>query len=524
MNTRKRKSMPSLAACMGIAALAAAALFLVVQPASAQSCMQEVWTAHGNNQNLTCTANDVSLSSVTNICLVDAQGNVIKCEDGDPSTHDLTCNSGQQFYIAANFSMPLTAQARYDLGLYTSSDGDPNGDRALTGACTDNIITAANAVPASNFLQLDPSPDICGDINDTHNPQVFRQIIQLTCSDSDNNGQVNVPWCTSWRQPGSNEVCDSSTFTTAGTWDAFPGSPSKCNCGDLNIDVFFETASITVDKVVSPTTVPEIGGDVQYTVTVTNHAQVSSVQLNSLTDSIYHDITTTGHDGITATDCALVNIQAGNTPDADPATVNNPYVCSFTVHMGVGDAGQTVTDTVKACGSDQFGHTGDPNDPNSPLCDTGQATVTYTDTPITPGLVKDATATVAAVAQVDVNFTVTVTNNNPVNDTLTLQTLTDNKFGDITTVHAAGGGFAQVVSTNCGQSGLGDPGALPQDIPPNGTYICHFVGRIVTSGPYPFLHTDRVSGSGVDDDGGTHGDPPLGDDASVSISVNVSFP
>ena len=39
------------------------------QPASAQTCIQDVWQAHGNTQNLTCTANDVTLSSVTNVCV-----------------------------------------------------------------------------------------------------------------------------------------------------------------------------------------------------------------------------------------------------------------------------------------------------------------------------------------------------------------------------------------------------------------------------------------------------------------------
>ncbi len=48
-------------------------LLVGAQPASAQvaGCIQDVWKAHGNNQKLTCTANDVTLSEVTNICVHD---------------------------------------------------------------------------------------------------------------------------------------------------------------------------------------------------------------------------------------------------------------------------------------------------------------------------------------------------------------------------------------------------------------------------------------------------------------------
>ena len=51
-----------------LGALAVGGLLLGVQPASAQgTCIQDVWKAHGNNQNLTCTAQDVTLSQATNI-------------------------------------------------------------------------------------------------------------------------------------------------------------------------------------------------------------------------------------------------------------------------------------------------------------------------------------------------------------------------------------------------------------------------------------------------------------------------
>src|SRR5689334_1238216 len=47
--------------------LVGAALLFGPQEASAQTCINDVWKAHGNNQNVTCTANDVTLASATNI-------------------------------------------------------------------------------------------------------------------------------------------------------------------------------------------------------------------------------------------------------------------------------------------------------------------------------------------------------------------------------------------------------------------------------------------------------------------------
>lgn len=482
----------SCARIIGAATLVVGGLLLGAPPVSAQvpnSCMQDVWTAHGNSQSLTCTANDVTLSSVSNICIVVSPPggprdlNNDGCQDPNP-LGQFTCVSGQLFTFRADFTMPLTAQARYDLGLYIATDGG-GADGALTGQCAPNVVTAANS---ATFLNKDPAPDICGDIDSDHNPQVIRQTITTMCADTNNDSKVNLPWCTSWRQPGSNEVCDSATFTAASTFDAYPGSPSKCNCGDLNIDVFLETASITVVKDAVTPTVLETGGSVTYSVAVTNNAQVSDVTLDSLEDNLYGNITTTGHNGITATTCTLATIPAESN---DPGG-QNPYTCQFTVTVGPGNTGQKITDIVTACGTDDFGH--------SNLCDDDPADVTYVDVSTPPSLAKTASATQAVA--VDVLYNVAVNNNSTV-DTLTLSSLTDDKFGNI----AVAGG--SVISTTC---------VVPQAIAPSGNYTCSFVGRITTTG----LHTNTLDGAATDDDGVPYGAPPLRDTAGVNITV--TFP
>ncbi len=483
----------SWARCIGAATpLVVGGLLLGAPPAQAQvagSCMQDVWKAHGNSQSLTCTANDVTLSSVSNLCIAatpfgpqDPDGD--GCQNPNPQGQ-FTCISGQPFTFTADFTMPLTAQARYDLGLYIATDGG-GADGALTGQCAPNVVTAANS---PTFINKDAAPDICGDIDAANTPQVIRQTITTMCVDTNNDSKVNLPWCTSWRQPGSNEVCDSATFTTAGAFDAYPGSPSKCNCGDLNIDVFLETASITVVKDAVTTTVSEAGGDVTYSVAVTNNAQVSSVTLDSLIDDLYGDITQV-QGAVTATTCTLATIPAESN---DPGG-QNPYMCQFTVAVASGahDAGDTITDVVTACGSDDFGH--------SNLCDDDPADVTVVDASSPPDLTKTATAT--QTVAVDVQFSVGVSNTSAF-DTLSLTSLTDDKFGDITTVQG------NVLSTTC---------AVPQVIAPSGNYACSFVGRISATG----LHTNVVTGAATDDDGVNYGAPELQDDADVNITV--TFP
>lgn len=91
------------AAGMGAVAVVAAGLLLGSSGVLAQSCMQDVWQAHGNSQGLNCTANDVSLSSVSNICIPVHEGSP-QDQDGDgcqdPNAEGkLTCVSGQSFYL-----------------------------------------------------------------------------------------------------------------------------------------------------------------------------------------------------------------------------------------------------------------------------------------------------------------------------------------------------------------------------------------------------------------------------------------
>lgn len=258
--------------------------------------------------SLNCTANDVSVAFADNIRGI----------DGQPLAQ---CIDGTRFSFVADFHVKLTAQTRFDVGMYFATDGDPNHDGALTGACGVNVITSANS---PNFVQLDPAPDTCGDIDSAHNPQVVTvQIDNVLCT-ADAGGNLSLPDCTSWRQPGSNGVC-------SGPADAFPGSPSKCNC-DTGFTVPIHVAPPTATAVKSVTQL--LCSDVQYGFSVTNTSpSQQSVTLTSLMDSTYGDLFTVGHDGILRTDCVAV-----------PIAFSASASCTFDAHF----CGGTETDMITA--------------------------------------------------------------------------------------------------------------------------------------------------------------------------------
>ena len=496
--TRRRGFIPSMARCMGAAAIAAGGLLLVAQPASADpTCIQDVWKAHSNHQNLTCTANDVNLSQATNINIITG---------GTCDQNGCRCFSGQPLTFTADFRMDLTADTRYDIGFYIAIDGDPNQDGALTGQCTATPSLVGNDPVPGNFINLDPAPDVCGDITGpagtTHNPIYATAQIMTTCPTSAGE-QLQLPFCTTWRQPGSNDVCTGTGNGTT-TNDIYPGSPSKCNCGTLAIDIFSETADITVEKTALTTSVLETGGSATYSVELTNNGSIP-VTVTSLNDDQYGDITTThaaggGFQEVTATTCVS---------DGDPATcekggdipAGGSCVCTFTGTVPAGDFPGSFTDVVTGC-ANNF------TDP-TPTCDDDDAEVPYTDVPQPPNLTKTASA---PQCRIDVTYNVVVTNTSA-QDTLELKTLSDDVYGDITNYAGDSCTGTCIVSTTCGQ--LTGSGTLPKVIAVSDNYSCSFVGRI--SSCNTTVH-DTVTGSAEDDDGASY---TPSDDASVVVTVTT---
>lgn len=465
MRTHHRTWVETVAWRTGFVVVAGASVLLGASTASAQDplngvtttgeiCMQRVFgTPVSGSNKLNCTANDISLSKAI-------------------SVSPATCMEGQKFTLTATFETKVTANARYDAGFFFRIDGQAGTARGdgttATGQCSLSALYPPDVSPANNL-----DGDTCGDLNaGTYN--VTFTIPDVTCADTDGNGFLNLPNCTSWHS-NQGTVCNiSDPPLSSQAFDFDPDTKSKCVCNDkFEVPVQVEVPSITVEKTASPLTVPESGKDVTYTVKITNDAQFKSVTVTSIKDDIYGDVGVPNQDVFNNT-CPLKIGQV--IPPGGYIT------CSFEAFVD-GDTGDKVTDIVEVCGDSSGG--------GPSVCDDDDATVTITDEEVAPTL--DKTVTALANCQVDATYQVIVHNNSAI-DTLTIDALTDDKFGDITSAHAAGGGFEQVVSTTCG----GAKGAM---IAKSGNFPCSFVGRIFNASCSAAPHTNKVTGAVTDDDG-----------------------
>jgi len=118
----------------------------------------------------------------------------------------------------------------------------------------------------------------------------------------------------------------------------------------------------------------------------------------------------------------------------------------------------------------------DDRDPPNVVMDSDEATVMILDVPPEASLTKTVT-------QMVVTYKVVITNESVSSDPLTVDSLTDDEFGDITQIQG------DVLDTTCATGAV---------ILAGGMYMCTFDG-LVTSSP----HTNTVTGT-VSDDDGTH--------------------
>ncbi|NOU50207.1 hypothetical protein HG263_06580 [Pseudoalteromonas sp. JBTF-M23] len=458
-NTSMRTKLRGLA--VGLITLASTSLSLGAYATGTEfaGCMEE--TAGFAVQ---CTANDVRIAGVASN------------PDGTPKLQildDGCAYQGDTVEFTATFDIETTSKERHDVGIYFVTDGDPNKDGAVSGQCS---ISTLPFQPSPPWLDLDgiddPLPgtntpsgvqDECGDISKPDfNPLSPTFTLTATCVDPDNDGQLNIPYCTSWRQSGANELCVNPS-------DAFPGSPSKCKCDDtFNIPIAVPPAELLVSKSVNPTTLVEPGGNATFTVTVTNVGidPNNNVTLNTLSDSIYGDITTSGHDGILSTTCSV--------PQVIPADDRNvggvdTYTCQFTTNI-LGNAGDVETDIVTASGIDDNGNS---------LSGEDTAQVTLIDS--LPSISLDKTANPTSMLEPGglVTFSVVINNTSPASsDPVTITSLVDNIHGNL--------------------NGQGDC-VIPQLINVGASYSCSFQVNVV--GNAGDSETDTITALGADDEG-----------------------
>lgn len=437
MKTDKRS------ACLRAVRAWLAACGALATGAQAGSCIQDVWAAHGNSQSVTCTAGDVKVASAGNIR--DVNGNPLS-----------QCVSGTTFSFVADFTVVLGAQDRYDIGLYFATDGDPNKNGAISGTCDANLITSPTNIGgitfgSNKFIQLDAAPDTCGDINAANNPQVVTvRVDNVACQDSDGDGKLNLPNCTSWRTSGQNGVC-----TTA--YDAYPGAPSKCGCDiGFNVPIFVEKGSIKLSKSVkagTPSTLPEPGGSFAYTLKIDNPSTVTTVTIDRICDDQHGTIANVSNTACPAGTLGAATSTSCQLPQA--ILPGGSYSCDFTANI-TSATPTTITNVATASGQDQNG---------VPV--SAQVAVSYV--PPKALIVKSFDSLACA----SVNYKVKVDNTSSTK-AIALNTLMDSGFGDLTRVQG------DVLATTC---------AVPQAIAAGGTYACSFTARFCGA-----QHTNTITG------------------------------
>ena len=254
-------------------------------------------------------------------------------------------------------------------------------------------------------------------------------IPDVLCEAAPGTNLLKLPNCTSWHS-NQGTACDINV-----PGDFKPDTKSKCVCDDtFTVPVTVEDATIIVKKSAQPTTLPEPGGTVTFTVTIENAAVVEAVVISSIVDDVFGDLGASTDDTLDPTNTCDDLI--GHT--LLPGSANG-VTCTFARELQ-GDAGGQHKDTVTV--------TANQPSTGSDLQDDDDATVDFTDISATPTVTKTVQST--ANCSVEATYQVVVNNSSTV-DTLSINSLSDDKFGNIATAHAAGGGFEQVVSTTCNQ-------------------------------------------------------------------------
>jgi hypothetical protein len=305
MKYRTRSRFPVLLSLLVLGAFAAipqAAFAQLDGVSEIDSCMQTAFGTPVTNANkLNCAANDIRLSRATSV---------------SPDS----CISGEMFDLTATFETNVTANSRYDATFFFRVDGGSNarGDGTnATGSCS---VSQLNVGPDAKELD----GDTCWDLNAGTYSLTFL-IEDVLCDDSDGDGFLNLPNCTSWHS-NQGTLCEIGSPYN----DAKPDTKSKCVCDDtFQVPVRVVPPDGYIGKVATQAVV-------SYQITVHNTSGKAAT-LSGLSDTIYGNITSV-QGAIQSTGCSN-----GGSIAANDAT---PYTCSFTVLVSNPGSSSSVDNTV----------------------------------------------------------------------------------------------------------------------------------------------------------------------------------
>lgn len=284
-------------------------------------------------------------------------------------------------------------------------------------------------------------------------PKPWTSQLQLIEEDRPNYQFVDATCVRRTLDPANDFVETTFTLTTLpATIDYGPNDVVACTLRNARV-------ALTVEKGVTPTTLPEPGGVVTYTYTVRNTG-AATLQLTTLVDERFGDLNGQGT-------CQL------NLPIA--LETNGIYQCMVSGTLS-GNAGDQFDDDVTATATSGIRE----------LTATDNAVVTVTD--VLPTAIARKTANPISLPELGgpVTFAMTVTNFS-LAESAVVTTLTDAPFGDITAATGA------ILSTTC---------SVPQTLAiagqPNDSYTCRFTANVAGNAG---LYRDTITAVVQDDEG-----------------------
>ena len=312
------------------------------------------------------------------------------------------------------------------------------------------------ATPAGDATLISLTDDIYGDITTTGHDG----ITATTCAI----GGV-IPGGGSYGCSFDVDV-DSAPGTITDTVTAILSNDADTASDDdqANVVITDLLPDVTIVKTADPTSVPEPGADVEFTIVVTNNS-LEDTTIDSLVDSDFEL-------AVTCADAVGTVLASGET-----------YTCVFTEFIA-GNVGEDHQNTATVIASDDDGNSDTESD---------DAIVTISDVPSAIEILKTANPTTVSEPGGNVTFNFVV-NNLSTADSVTIDSLIDTVYGDLTTV-------------------AGSTCSVPQTIAASGSYTCAIT--VFVAGNAGDTHTNVATAAGTDDDGN-----PVSDDDDETVIID----
>lgn len=366
-----------------------------------------------------------------------------------PATPNQYSNTGSVTASVPNIGGPALTVSDSDLSHYFGIDPQIDIQKAASASqvtAGDTVIYSYNVSNIGNIylFNMQVTDDRCAPVTPTSSGG-----FNVGDLNQDNNLDLSEVWrysCTT--QIGQ----DTTNVATVNALD-----PTEQPVAPAQDSAFVDVLPvISLTKSASPVTLPEPGGSVTFSVQVQNQSS-EPVTLTSLVDNLHGDLNGQGT-------CGVPQLLA----------IGGVYSCAFSVTVS-GNAGEVEIDTITATANDDESNLATAQD---------DAQVTFSDLPAEIAVIKSADQTLIPKTGADVAYTVTVANLS-VADVVTITTLIDSAFGDLTD-------RTNLPNSDC---------TAPQVLNVGGRYTCIFTTFVTATTPISETHINVVRAVGVDDDG-----------------------